>query len=175
MWKRSSRASDALTLTVASSRAECRSGLLTHGTSLSRSSRVPLSTLSFYHPPFLPAPQGALSSPFDRSLPRGRLGKIVFSLRRGIPRRTRTPNLMGETQRIEVWAVLGGNTTSAGPIVTREEEENGPNLERDGRPCRAREEEDVVLECRGNRNERVRQKDPFEAAATTCWSINGSL
>jgi len=37
------------------------------------------------------------------------------------------------------------------------------------------EEEEVMAESRGNRNGRVRQKDPFEAAATTCWSINGSL
>jgi len=40
---------------------------------------------------------------------------------------------------------------------------------------RGEEEEEEVAESRGNRNGRVRQKDPFEAAATTCWSINGSL
>jgi len=72
-------------------------------------------------------------------------------MQHGIPRRTWTPNLMDETRRIEVCGHLGENTTSAGPIVTRE-------TERQREREREREMEEIEVErerVEVNRNERV--------------------
>jgi len=95
------------------------------------------------------------------------LGNLFF-VRRGIPHRTWTPNLMGETRRIVVREHFRRKYHGWRPIVTREREDEGGGSETE--ICRWKR---TRKSNQGNRERKVERS--FEAAATTCWSINGSL
>jgi len=131
---------DALTSTVASSAAERTSGSPTHGASLSRAR--PCRAIAFVlfphrrHPPPLPPPASStIGDPFHRLGPPREPLSFFLSLRRGMGR-SRTPNLMGETQGIEVAGSFRRKyhvgRTDRHPREGGRERGGGPTPERDG-------------------------------------------
>jgi hypothetical protein len=123
---------DALTATVASSAAERASGSPAYGASLSRARPCrAIAFVLFPHRRHLPPPAApTIGGPLHRLGPPREPRFFFLSSRRGMPLgRSRTPNLMGETQGIEV---AGSFRRKYHVTREREGESGGPTPERDG-------------------------------------------